>query len=179
MCFIKKHTKGTHKHTDKELPTMEGDSRTSMLPFAFWHLYILQVGSFSVANSCWTLLRPHELQPTRLLCPWDSPGKNTGKGCHFLLQGIILTQGWNRGLLYLLNCKKILCHEPPGKYSLRYLYNFQILHTGHSFNTRWGSSTWPPPQLILALFPARLLPCIQGLYSLGASAYSPSKCVDK
>ena len=25
-------------------------------------------------------------QPTRLLCPWDSPGKNTGVGCHFLLQ---------------------------------------------------------------------------------------------
>ena len=30
--------------------------------------------------------RPHGLQPTRLLCPWDSPGKNTGVGCHFLLQ---------------------------------------------------------------------------------------------
>ena len=32
-------------------------------------------------------LRPHGLQPTRLLCPWDFPGKNTGVGCHFLLQG--------------------------------------------------------------------------------------------
>ena len=31
-------------------------------------------------------VRPHELQPTRLLRPWDSPGKNTGVGCHFLLQ---------------------------------------------------------------------------------------------
>ena len=31
-------------------------------------------------------LRPHGLQPTRLLCPWDSPGKNPGVGCHFLLQ---------------------------------------------------------------------------------------------
>ena len=29
---------------------------------------------------------PHGLQPTRLLCPWDSPGKNTGVDCHFLLQ---------------------------------------------------------------------------------------------
>jgi len=29
---------------------------------------------------------PHKQQPTRLLCPWDSPGKNTGVGCHFLLQ---------------------------------------------------------------------------------------------
>ena len=35
-----------------------------------------------VSNSVW----PHRRQPTRLLCPWDSPGKNTGVGCHFLLQ---------------------------------------------------------------------------------------------
>ena len=33
-------------------------------------------------------VRPHGLQPTRLLCPWNSPGKNTGVGCHFLLQKI-------------------------------------------------------------------------------------------
>ena len=31
-------------------------------------------------------VRPHRRQPTRLLCPWDSPGKNTGVDCHFLLQ---------------------------------------------------------------------------------------------
>ena len=31
-------------------------------------------------------MRPHRRQPSRLLCPWDSPGKNTGVGCHFLLQ---------------------------------------------------------------------------------------------
>ena len=31
-------------------------------------------------------MRPHRRQPTRLLCPWDSPGKNTGVSCHFLLQ---------------------------------------------------------------------------------------------
>ena len=31
-------------------------------------------------------VRPHRWQPTRLPCPWDSPGKNTGVGCHFLLQ---------------------------------------------------------------------------------------------
>ena len=36
-------------------------------------------------QSCLTL-RPHRQQPTRLLRPWDSPGKNTGVGCHFLLQ---------------------------------------------------------------------------------------------
>ena len=31
-------------------------------------------------------VRPHKWQPTRLPCPWDSPGKNTGVGCHVLLQ---------------------------------------------------------------------------------------------
>ena len=37
---------------------------------------------------CLTLLQSHGLQPTRLLCLWDSPGQNTGVGCHFLLQKI-------------------------------------------------------------------------------------------
>ena len=36
-------------------------------------------------QSCQTV-RPHRWQPTRLLCPWDSLGKNTGVDCHFLLQ---------------------------------------------------------------------------------------------
>ena len=49
-------------------------------------------------------LRPHGLLPTRLLCPWDSPAKNTGMGCHFLLRGSsILTQGLNPSLLGLLH----------------------------------------------------------------------------
>ena len=33
-------------------------------------------------------VQPHRRQPTRLLCPWDSPGRNTGVGCQFLLQGM-------------------------------------------------------------------------------------------
>ena len=37
-------------------------------------------------QSCPTLCDPHRRQPTRLPRPWDSPGKNTGVGCHFLLQ---------------------------------------------------------------------------------------------
>ena len=45
-------------------------------------------------------LQPHGLYPTRLLCPWDSPVKNTGVGCHSLLQGIFQTQGSNRRLLH-------------------------------------------------------------------------------
>ena len=47
--------------------------------------------------------QPHGLWLTRLLCPWDSPGKNTGMGCHALLQGILPTQGLNPRLLFLLH----------------------------------------------------------------------------
>ena len=53
----------------------------------------------SVAKSCLTL-RHHGLEPASLLCLWDSPGKNTGVGCHFHLQGIFLTQGSNLHLLH-------------------------------------------------------------------------------
>ena len=48
-----------------------------------------------VSDSC----DPMDCSPTRLLCPWDFPDKNTGVGCHFLLQGIFLTQGSNPHLL--------------------------------------------------------------------------------
>ena len=44
-----------------------------------------------VAQPCPTLW-PHGLRPVRLLCPWNSPGRNTGVGCPSLLRGIFLTQ---------------------------------------------------------------------------------------
>ena len=56
-----------------------------------------------VTQSCSTPLQPHGLQSTRLLCPWGFPGRNTGVGCHFLLQSIFLMQGSNLHLLCLLH----------------------------------------------------------------------------
>ena len=53
-----------------------------------------------VTQVCATLLWPHGLQPTRLLCPWDFPGKHPGVCCPFLFQGIFLTQGSNPHLLH-------------------------------------------------------------------------------
>ena len=47
----------------------------------------------TVAKSCPTLLRPHILQPTRVLCPWNFSGKNTRARCYFLLQVTFLIQG--------------------------------------------------------------------------------------
>ena len=60
-------------------------------------------------------LQPSRPQPARLLCPWDSSGKNTGMGCHFLLQGILLTQGSN---LHLLHCRQILPQGSPSIFLL-------------------------------------------------------------
>ena len=56
-------------------------------------------------------LRPQGPQPTRHLYPWNSPGKNTGVGCHFLLQGIFLTQGLNPGLPH----RRQTLYQPPGR----------------------------------------------------------------
>ena len=58
------------------------------------------------AQSCLTLSRSHRLT-ARLLCPWNSPGKNTRVGCHFLLLGIFQNQRSNPRLL---PCRRILYH---------------------------------------------------------------------
>ena len=55
------------------------------------------------------LLWPHRLEPARLLCPWDSPGKKTQVGCHFLLRGIFPTQGSNPGLLHCRHIQREYC----------------------------------------------------------------------
>ena len=62
--------------------------------------------SFVCVLSCSVIsysLQPYGPWPVRLLCLWDSPGKNTGVGYHALLQGIFLTQGLNSSLLHLLH----------------------------------------------------------------------------
>ena len=56
-----------------------------------------------MSDSVW----PHRRQPTRLPHPWDSPGKNTGVGCHSVLQGIFPTQGLNP---VLSHCRRVLYH---------------------------------------------------------------------
>ena len=58
-----------------------------------------------VCALCPALCNPIHCKPTRLLCPSDSPGQNTGVGCHFLLQWIFPTQGSSPDLLH---CRKIL-----------------------------------------------------------------------
>ena len=76
-----------------------------MVPSQFFSLYV----HAKSLQSCLTLCDPMDCSPigTTLDCPWDSPGKNTGVGCHALLQGIFPTQ---RSNLCLLLCRRILYH---------------------------------------------------------------------
>ena len=61
-------------------------------------------------------LGPYGPSLARLLCPWDSPGKNTRVGCHALLQRIFPTQGSNQHFLCLLHWQAgSLPLAPPGK----------------------------------------------------------------
>ena len=64
-----------------------------------------------MSNSLW----PYALQPARLLCPWDSLGKNTGVACHALLQGIFPTQGSNPHLVWSCIAGGFFITEPPRK----------------------------------------------------------------
>ena len=60
------------------------------------------VSLVSFTHSRLVMFNSATLWAAALLCPWDSPGKNTGVGCHCLLQGIFPTQGSNPRLLHLL-----------------------------------------------------------------------------
>ena len=77
----------------------------------FWKTTITEANGIRVcvlvAQSCPALCDSMDYQPARLLCPQNSPGKNTGVGYHFLLQRIFTTQGLNPGLLH---CRQILYH---------------------------------------------------------------------
>ena len=68
------------------------------------------------ATESWPTPQHYGLWPTRLLCPWDSPGKNTRVGCYVLLQEIFLSQGLNPHFLGLLHWQAgSLPLVPPAK----------------------------------------------------------------
>ena len=89
-------------------------------------MYVYICLSYMCVLSCLVMsnsLRPHELYPIRLLCPWGFPGKNTGVGCHFLLQGIFSTQELNLHL----HCKWILYHWATREASYEYIPAFMSM----------------------------------------------------
>ena len=71
---------------------------------------------YSLLSSVWLFVTPW-LQPARLLCPWNSPGKNSGVDCHSHLQGIFPTQRSKLGLQNFRQILYCLSHQKsPGIY---------------------------------------------------------------
>ena len=106
---------------------------------------------------------PYGLQPTRLLCPQDFPGKNTGVSCHFLLQGIFPTQGSNPGLLH---CRQIL-YQLSYKGSHTSKSQQQFSPSGRTDKEEDSSTYSPAPQQLQKNH--RLLPLAGETHLLGMS----------
>ena len=112
-----------------------------------------------VAQLCPALYDPMDCG---LLCTWDSPGKNTGVGCHSLLQGIFPSQGSNPGLLH---CRQILCHlSHQGKW---------LNHLGILLNAESESVglEWGPRVCISSMFPGSAIAA-----GLQTTLYSNRNC---
>ena len=95
-----------------------------------------------VASVMSDTLRPHGLYPARLLCPWDSPGKDTGVGRHFLLQGNLPDPGMDPHLLHWQAGSLPLA--PPGKSQIPHLLSWaQDIHRASP-----ASDCGPPSALL-------------------------------
>ena len=82
--------------------------------------------------------RPHELQPTRLLCPWDFPGKSTGVGCHYYLR--LIPGGPAESPMLLSMC--MLRHD----WAIPWTVAHQTpLSMGYFSEEYWSGLPFPPP----------------------------------
>ena len=102
-------------------PDRDVGSKTSFFKWFYassLSFYLFFVCVCSIVSDC---LQPHGLLPTKLLCPWDCPGKHIGVGCHAILRGSFPTQGlnphlfglprdWTRISLVCCTCRRVLCH---------------------------------------------------------------------
>ena len=98
------------------------------------HIHV-SMHAFSVMSYC--------LQPSRILCPWDSPGKNTGGGYHTFPQGIFPTQELNMSFLCLLNWQVgPLPLASPGKPTRVSVLRQTLLPSRLPRNTEKSSLCW-------------------------------------
>ena len=132
--------------------------------FFNYHKNHIMLGCLGVFNS----LQPRGLQLTRLLCPWDFPGKNTGVGCHFLVLEIFLTQGLNLHLLHWQADSLLLSYRGSLKNVCSTLFKVNeqktLSHDWEKCELKGKDSEerrWMPS------FPAReaSIPCCWGLWS--------------
>ena len=125
----KKQPKNKNEKTKTHHPSMNRICK----PLPRWtHWQVSQASQSMILCMCIQLLgcvwlfATHGLQPTGLLCPWNFPGKNTGLGCHFLLQGIFPTT---------LDQTHVSC---IGRWIL-----YHLSHLGSPYDTRRTSETSP------------------------------------
>ena len=117
--------------------------------------FIKELGPYNVVLllllfSCFIMsdsLQPHGLYPSRLLCPCNFPGKNTGVDCRFLLQGIFPTQGSNPVSPALVG--EFFTAEPPGQP----IIYFRVLYFPLFLSFPWETflATWPHSLLMSPL----------------------------
>ena len=107
--------------------------RQTSSPSPSLHVHVLSLSHIWLSVTPWT-------EAPQLLCPWDFPGKNTGVGCHFLLQGISPTQGLNPCLPTLAG--RFFTTDPP-KNSIAWLilisqfpWSLSAIQTAHSSTFR-------------------------------------------
>ena len=85
-------------------------------------------------------VRPHRQQPTRLPCPWDSPGKNTRVGCHFLLQCMTVDSESEVAQLCLTLSDPMDCSLPGS--SVHWIFHARVLEWGAiAFSITRGQKT--------------------------------------
>ena len=102
----------------------EVSSQLCFITSVSWFLLKASVSHSVVSDSLW----PQGLNPASLFCPWNSLGKNSGVGCHFLLQRIFLIQEWNPDLLLCRQIFYIQIHQGSPFWFLLDLY-----YSGHSW----------------------------------------------
>ena len=118
-----------------------------------------------VSNS----LQSHELQPTKLLCPQDFPGRNTGAGCHFPLQGIVHIQRSNLHLLHWQADSLPQSHRGsfPHISNLIQINWFSSIQFNHSVMS--DGLCGPPGSSVHGIFQAGILEQVAIFFSRGPS----------
>ena len=115
------------KRESKWLAVSKWENQEGKPRWPLWDPYLYCISECSLGSDS---LQPHGLYPSRLLCPWDFPGRKTGMGfpCHFLLQELFWTQGLNppTSLVSPARAGGFFTTVPPGKLD-RLLYCWMFL----------------------------------------------------
>ena len=137
----------------------------------------------------------HGLSPARLLCPWESPGKKSGVGCHAFLQGILPIQGLNPGPLHCRWMLYCLSHQRSQRVLEWIAYPFSrascqprnrtgspvnkaqnMSHSHPKHSTNWGICYWPADTISFCSSVSLKMACVgrPGLTLSASRGHCPS-----